>query len=165
MKREWYLFENIVMMVFCHYIACISLKGTIYKFVFIRVCRYKAKVIKNLNHLGVGQVKNGSNDIVGNLLSHFFCKYFFVLGKNFVQNTKGIFPINEISPNRIVGATSRKRHQQTVGVKNNVHYCLYGVRMCSVFHPSITSSLRTPLSQRRSMASSARLAKYWPSIR
>ena len=23
-----------------------------------------------------------------------------------------------------------KRHQQTVGVKDNVHYCLYGVRMC-----------------------------------
>lgn len=37
--------------------------------------------------------------------------------------------------------------------------------MCSFFHSSITPSLRTPSSQRRSRASSARLAKYWPSIR
>ena len=41
-----------------------------------------------------------------------------------------------------------KRHQQTVGVKDNVHYCLYGVRMCSFFHSSITPSLRTPSSQK-----------------
>ena len=38
-------------------------------------------------------------------------------------------------------------------------------RMCSDFHSSITLSLSTPSSHRRSRASSARLAKYWPSIR
>ena len=33
------------------------------------------------------------------------------------------------------------------------HYCLYGVRMCSFFQPSITLSLSTPSSHSWSMAS------------
>ena len=65
-----------------------------------------------------------------------------------------VLPVNETTPDRIVGTPSRKRHQQTIGVKNNVHYCLYGVRMCSDFHSSITLSLSTPSSHRRSIASS-----------
>ncbi len=85
--------------------------------------------------------------------------------KNLIGDTKRILPVNEISPDRIIMAASRKRHQQAIGVKNNVHYWLYGVRMCSFFQPSMTSSLRIPSSHRRSIASSARLAKYCPSIR
>ena len=44
-------------------------------------------------------------------------------------------------------------------------HCLYGVRMCSFFHSSMMVSLILPSSQRRSMASSACLAKYCPSKR
>ena len=35
-----------------------------------------------------------------------------------------VLPVNETTPDRIVGTPSRKRHQQTIGVKNDVHYCL-----------------------------------------
>ena len=62
-------------------------------------------------------------------------------------------------------SATRERHQQAVGVENDIHYCLYGVRMCSFFQSSITLSLSTPSSHSWSMASSARLAKYWPSMR
>ena len=68
-----------------------------------------------------------------------------------------IFRNSSISTTSILG--------NGVCVQNDVHHCLYGVRMCSFFHSSMTPSLSIPSSQRRSMASSACLAKYWPSIR
>ena len=57
-----------------------------------------------------------------------------------------------------ITTATREGHQQAVGVENDIHYCLYGVRICSFFQSSITLSLSTPSSHNWSMASSARLA-------
>lgn len=158
--REWCLLENIIVMVFGNDIAGISLKSTIYEFIIVRIDCNEVKMIIHLHHLGVGQVKNSGYNVLCYLLSNFLSENFLILSKNLIRNAERVFPVNEIAPNGIVGTASRKRHQQTVGIKNDIHYWLYGVRICSDFHSSITLSLSTPSSHRRSMAFSARLAKY-----
>ena len=61
--REWRLFKNVVVMVFCNNVAGISLKSAIYEFVIIRVCRNETKMIVHLNHLSVGQIKDSGNNV------------------------------------------------------------------------------------------------------
>ena len=164
-KRKRSLLENIVMMVFRYDVAGVGLKCAIHELVIIGVCSNEAQMIVYLYHLRVGQVKDSGYNVRGNLRTNFLSKNFLIFCENLIRDAKCLLPVNEIAPDRIVGATSRERHQQAVGIKNDVHSCLYGVRMCSDFHSSITLSLSIPSSQRRSMASSARFAKYWPSMR
>ena len=153
------------MMVLGNDVFCICFEGTVHKLVIIRVCCNQTEMVVNLNHFGVGQVKQGLDNIGSNLRTNLLSKYLFVLSQNLICDAKSIFPVDEISPNGIITTATRKRHQQAVGVENDIHYCLYGVRMCSFFQSSITLSLSTPSSHSWSMASSARLAKYWPSKR
>ena len=44
--------------------------------------------------------------------------------------TQMIVHLNHLGIGEAERTATRKRHQQTVGVKDNVHYCLYGVRRC-----------------------------------
>ena len=44
--------------------------------------------------------------------------------------TQMIVHLNHLGIGEAERTATRKRHQQTVGVKDNVHYCVYGVRMC-----------------------------------
>ena len=162
---EWGVAENIIVMVLGYDVFCVSLKSTVYKLVIVRIGCDKAQMIIHLNHLGVWEIEKGLNNVGCNLGANLLGKDFFVFSQNLIGYAKIVFPFYEISPDGIVLAATRKRHQQTICIKNDVHHCLYGVRMCSFFHSSMMVSLILPSSQRRSMASSACLAKYCPSKR
>ena len=56
------MFENIVMVVLGYDVFCVCLEGAVYKLIIIRICSNQTKMIVNLNHLGVGQVKQGFDD-------------------------------------------------------------------------------------------------------
>lgn len=42
--RKWYLFENVIVMIFCHDITRIGFKGTIYEFVIVWVGSNEVKM-------------------------------------------------------------------------------------------------------------------------
>lgn len=153
------------MMVLTNNIMSIGLESTINKFVIIGVLMNQLQVEVNLDLQCVGQVENGLNDVAGDDRPHFLSQDFFIFCENVIGVTQHIFPADKTTPDGIVLAAARERHQQAVCVKDNIHYWRYGVRMCSCFHSSMTSSLRMPSSHRRSISSSARFAKYSASRR
>ena len=116
--------ENIIMVVLGYNVFCIGFECTIYELVIIRICRDKMKMVIDLHHLCIWQIEQSLDNVGCDLWPNFLGKDFFVFGQNVIGNTKRIFPINEISPDGIILAATRKRHQQTVGVKNDVHHCL-----------------------------------------
>ena len=129
--RERRLLEDIIMMVFSDDVFCICLEGAVNKLVIVRIGRNKSQMIINLNHPCIRQIKYCLNNVGCNLWPNLLSQYFLILSQYLIGDAKCVFPVNEISPDGIISAASRERHQQAVGVKNYIHYCLYGVRMCS----------------------------------
>ena len=79
------------MMVLGDDVFCIGFKSAVHKFVIIRVCCNQTKMVVNLNHLGVGQIKQGLDDIGSNLRANFLGKYLFVLSQNFIGDAKNVY--------------------------------------------------------------------------
>jgi hypothetical protein len=61
------LLEDIVMMVLSDDVFCVSLEGAVNKLIIVRVCCNQMEMIINLNHFGVGKIKQGFDDIGSNL--------------------------------------------------------------------------------------------------
>lgn len=106
--RIWSLFKDIVVMVLGYDIFGICLKSTIYKFVIIRVGCNQMQMEIDLHLLRVGEIEQCLNDVRCYLWSHLLGKNLFVFRKNFVGETKSVFPFNKISPNGIVLAATRE---------------------------------------------------------
>ena len=157
--------QNIVVMILSDNEMSSRLEGTIHKFIIVWILMDQLQVKINLDLQCVGQVEDGRNNVTGNSWTHFLGKDFLVLSENLIGVAQHIFTTDKTTLYGIVLTAARERHQQVVRVKDNIHYWRYGVRMCSCFHSSMTSSLRMPSSHRRSISSSARLAKYSASIR
>ena len=51
-------------------------------------------------------------------------------GQDLIGYAKSIFPVYEISPDGIVLAAARKRHQQTIGIKKIVVKCYLKCLLC-----------------------------------
>ena len=81
------MLKHVIMMVLSDYETCICFKGTIHKFVIIRIRSNKTKMIKHLHHLCVGQIKNGRDNVRSNFLTNFFNEFFFVFRQNFICYT------------------------------------------------------------------------------
>lgn len=114
--------QDVVVMILGDDVACTSLEGAVHEFVVVWVGGDEVQVEIDLYLTCVGEIQQRRDDVGGNGRPQLPGEDFLIFHENLVGIAEHIGSCPQLLPHGVVAAAARKRHEQAVGVEDDVHW-------------------------------------------